>query len=73
MLGFVKWFASGRGYGFITAQDGEDHFCHYTGIVGEGYRNLEKDQECEFDLEKDNKGRTKAINIREINNGQLSK
>ena len=54
--GTVKWFSSGKGYGFIARDDGEDVFVHFSEIRGEGYRNLEEGQRVEFDIEQGNKG-----------------
>ena len=56
MKGKVKWFDSAKGYGFITAETGDDVFVHYTGINKEGFRGLEQDQNVEFELEEGKKG-----------------
>ena len=40
--GTVKWFDSGKGYGFIERQGGKDLFVHFRSIVGEGHRSLGK-------------------------------
>ena len=66
MQGYVKWFDIEKGYGFVTAQDGDDYFVHYSGIAGEGYKILTQDRECEFDIETSENGKTKAINVKEI-------
>ena len=54
--GSVKWFDKKKGYGFITRDEGEDVFVHYTAINGEGYRNLFEGQKVEFEIEEGNKG-----------------
>ena len=56
IIGTVKWFNGGKGYGFIQRQDGEDVFVHYTAIQGEGYRSLEEGQQVEFSIERGPKG-----------------
>ncbi|MCJ7708892.1 MAG: cold shock domain-containing protein, partial [Anaerolineales bacterium] len=44
VIGTVKWFNSGKGYGFIEREGGPDVFVHYTALQGEGFRNLEEGQ-----------------------------
>jgi CspA family cold shock protein len=57
MLGTVKWFSRAKGYGFIQPDgSSEDVFVHYTAIVGEGFRNLERGQRVEFAIEDTAKG-----------------
>jgi CspA family cold shock protein len=46
--GTVKWFDSGKGYGFIERETGKDLFVHFRAIVGEGHRNLVDGQKVEF-------------------------
>ena len=64
MSGPVKWFSRVKGYGFI-APDGEEReiFVHFTGIEGEGYRNLEKGEKVSFVVEDTDKG-PQAVNVR---------
>ena len=47
--GKVKWFNDQKGYGFIERDGGgEDVFVHFSGIEGDGYRNLEEGARVEF-------------------------
>jgi len=55
-VGTVKWFNSGKGYGFIAREDGDDVFVHFSAIQGDGYRNLEEGQKVEFSIEQGPKG-----------------
>ena len=56
IVGTVKWFDSGKGYGFIAREGGEDVFVHFSAIQGDGYRNLEEGQKVEFSVTKGPKG-----------------
>jgi CspA family cold shock protein len=62
VLGTVKWFNGGKGYGFIEREDGDDVFVHYSAIQGDGFRNLEEGQRVEFDVEQGAKG-LQAANV----------
>ena len=54
--GTVKWFNASKGYGFITREQGDDIFVHYSAISGEGYRTLEEGQRVEFLVSQGEKG-----------------
>ena len=62
ILGTVKWFNGGKGYGFIEREEGEDVFVHYSAIDGVGYRNLDEGQRVEFNVEQGTKG-LQATNV----------
>ena len=61
--GTVKWFNPEKGFGFITQSEGPDVFVHFSGITGEGYKNLEEGQAVEFDIVDGQKG-PQAQNVR---------
>ena len=42
--GTVKWFNAAKGYGFITAEDGTDVFCHFSALQMDGYKTLVEGQ-----------------------------
>lgn len=63
--GTVKFFNNEKGYGFISREDGDDVFVHYTGIEGTGYRSLEVGQKVEFEVGPGRKGE-QAQNVRVI-------
>ena len=54
--GLVKWFNKQKGYGFITQDDGQDVFVHYSAIAGDGFRSLEEGQRVTFDVVEGPKG-----------------
>ncbi len=62
IVGTVKWFNAGKGYGFIAHESGPDVFVHYSAIQAEGFRNLEEGQKVEFEVEQGNKG-LQAANV----------
>jgi CspA family cold shock protein len=63
VIGTVKWFNPGKGFGFIEREDGEDVFVHFSAIQAEGYKSLEEGQRVEFDVEKGERG-LQAANVR---------
>ena len=63
--GTVKWFSPEKGFGFITQSEGPDVFVHFSGISGEGYKNLEEGQAVEFDIVDGQKG-PQAQNVRVV-------
>ena len=63
IVGTVKWFNGGKGYGFLAQEGGPDVFVHFSAIQGEGYRNLEEGQKVEFTVEQGPKG-LQAANVK---------
>lgn len=58
--GTVKWFNATKGYGFITKENGEDVFVHYSSIQGTGYRTLEEGQNVSFSIVQGDRGEQAA-------------
>ena len=54
--GTVKWFNAEKGYDFITVDDGQDVFVHYSNIDMTGFRVLEEGQKVEFTVGTGQKG-----------------
>ena len=61
--GTVKWFNEEKGFGFITQEQGEDVFVHFSTIQGEGFRTLAEGERLEFDVTRGPKG-LQASNVR---------
>jgi len=64
-IGSVKFFNAEKGYGFITRDEGNDVFVHYSNIQGDGYKSLSEGQRVEFDVAPGRKGE-EAQNVRVI-------
>jgi CspA family cold shock protein len=62
ITGTVKWFDAGRGFGFVTRDEGADVFVHQSAIQAEGYRTLAEGQRVEFEVEQGPKG-ARASNV----------
>lgn len=62
MKGTVRWFNNQKGYGFISDENGQDIFVHYSGLAMEGYRTLDEGQSVEFDVVDGAKG-PQATNV----------
>jgi len=61
----VKFFNAEKGFGFISREDGDDVFVHYSNIQGSGYKSLHEGQRVEFDVAPGRKGE-EAQNVRPV-------
>lgn len=55
-IGTVKWFNGDKGFGFITREDGDDLFVHYSEIQSGGFRSLNEGDKVEFEITQGKKG-----------------
>ena len=62
MTGTVKWFNAEKGYGFISVEDGDDVFAHFSAIQSDGFKTLEEGQKVNFDIVQGARG-PQAANI----------
>jgi len=65
MKGTVKWFNNQKGYGFISDEQGNDVFVHYSGLNMEGFKSLEEGAQVEFDVTEGAKG-PQATNVTKL-------
>ena len=66
-IGIVKFFNDSKGYGFISPEDGgNDAFVHITAVERAGMRTLSQNQKVSYDLEEDQRGKTKAVNLQAV-------
>ncbi len=61
--GTVKFFNDEKGFGFISVENRDDIFVHFSNIEGTGRRSLQAGQQVEFEIGQGNKG-PEAKNVR---------
>jgi CspA family cold shock protein len=61
--GTVKFFNADKGFGFISREQGDDVFVHFSAIQGDGYKSLSEGQQVEFEVGNGRKG-PEAQNVR---------
>ncbi|MCD6471646.1 cold-shock protein [Candidatus Aerophobetes bacterium] len=54
--GTVKWFDDRKGYGFISRENGEDVFVHFSNIVREGFKSLKEGDKVSFNVQDTERG-----------------
>ena len=63
-IGTVKFFNASKGYGFIQPEDGgQDAFVHINAVERAGMQTLKENQKVSYELEQDQRGKTKAVNL----------
>ena len=65
MKGTVKWFNNQKGYGFISDEQGNDVFVHYSGLNMDGFKSLDEGPSVEFDVVDGAKG-PQAVNVTKL-------
>ena len=60
--GRVKWFNEKKGFGFISKDDGNDVFVHFSAIKRDGFKSLDEGDEVEFEVSQGPKG-LQATNV----------
>lgn len=63
--GIVKWFNDRKGYGFISQEDGNDVFVHFSSIEATGYKTLSEGDNVDFDIEESDRG-PEAKNVKKV-------
>mgnify|MGYP001827675286 CR=1 FL=1 len=64
--GSVKFFNSGRGYGFITPDAGDkDLFVHFSAIAGDGFKTLDQGARVAYDI-RDGRNGQEAFDVRVV-------
>lgn len=63
--GFVKWFDNRKGYGFISYNEDEEIFVHFTAIEEDGFKSLEENQAVEFEVMEGTRG-LQAAHVKKI-------
>ncbi len=60
--GTVKWFNAKKGFGFISDEEGNDVFVHFSALMMDGFKVLEEGEKVQFDVVKGEKG-PQAANV----------
>ena len=60
--GTVKWFNAKKGYGFISDENGDDIFVHFSALNMSGFKVLEEGDKVEFEVIEGEKG-PQAANV----------
>ncbi len=63
MKGTVKWFNAQKGFGFISDEQGNEVFVHFSGLAMDGYKSLDDGQSVTFDMTEGKRG-PQAVNVK---------
>ena len=63
--GTVKWYKEKKGYGFISDENGDDIFVHFSALNMSGFKVLEEGDKVEFEVIEGEKG-PQAANVTKL-------
>jgi CspA family cold shock protein len=63
--GTVKWFNAKKGFGFISDDEGNDVFVHFSALQMDGFKVLEEGDKVKFEVVKGEKG-PQAANVTKL-------
>ena len=65
MKGTVKWFNAKKGFGFISDEEGNDVFVHFSALQMDGFKVLDEGDDVEFEVVNGEKG-PQAANVTKL-------
>ena len=65
MKGTVKWFNAKKGFGFISDEEGNDVFVHFSALQMDGFKVIDEGDEVEFEVVNGEKG-PQAANVTKL-------
>ena len=65
MKGTVNWFNAKKGFGFISDEDGNDVFVHFSALQMDGFKVLDEGDQVEFEVIDGDKG-PQAANVTKL-------
>ena len=65
MKGTVKWFNAKKGFRFISDEEGNDVFVHFSALQMDGFKVLDEGDEVEFEVIDGEKG-PQAANVTKL-------
>lgn len=63
--GTVKWFNAKKGFGFISDEEGNDVFVHFSALLMDGFKVLEEGDKVSFEVVTGEKG-PQAANVSKL-------
>lgn len=66
-IGFVKWFDNRKGYGFISMDENDDIFVHFSNVEMDGFKKMNIGDQVEFEIRESDKGKgPEALHVKVI-------